>query len=126
MKPYLKTLSIVALVLAASSAYANTSEAIDYNQGYCVPYGEAIEVDNAIVVVEGQKILGSYIMLRPNHRFFDPTLKVELEAANWGGNLSLVKTGEVSGEIFNAVYENHTHYNDIPKQLVHCVAKTNI
>ena len=124
MKIYLKTLGAVALVLTATSTYAKDPRAIDYNRGYCVPYGESIEERNAIVVVEGQEIPGSYIMLRPNHRFFEPTLNVELVAANWGGNLSLVKTGEASGEVFNATYENHTHYNDVPKQLVHCVVKT--
>jgi hypothetical protein len=63
-------------------------------------------------------------MLRTNHRLIEPTLIVELVAANWGGNLSLVKPGEASGEAFNTIYENHNHYNDVPKQLAHCVVKT--
>jgi hypothetical protein len=58
-----------------------------------------------------------------NHRFFDPKSTLNLKAGNWGGNMSLEKTGDISGDIFDAVYENHTHNNDVPKQLVQCVVK---
>ncbi len=123
MKAHLSALALTFSVLASHSALAGTqTESIDYNRGYCVPSGVFPIKENAIVVIDHQKMSGVFIPMPKNHMFFAPYSAENLQTSDWGGDMHLTKTGEVDGHVITVFYENHTHYNNVEKQLVLCVA----
>lgn len=107
-------------ILAALPVMANAR--IDYAQGYCVPSGAPLDKQNAILTVH-EGIANGRAYIRPKqHMFFSPYSMESLTAVDWGGMLTLTKSGEVNGHVSIATIESTMHSISIEKQIVNCVA----
>ena len=81
----------------------------DNSTGFCVPLGEPLELEYAIIKIDGNALInGGFINEGEDHDFFEPvdghgcglSGSQQLTAADWGGDFSLTK--------FVAVENAHT------------------
>lgn len=107
-------------LLSALPVIANARVA--YDRGYCVPFEAPLIKQNAILIVDGS-IANNKAQVDPRqHMFFSPYSMESLSAVDWGGMLSIEKTGEVNRHVSLAVVESTMFSISIPKQVVKCVA----
>lgn len=81
-----------AIVVSLAILSAATANAQNSDNGYCVPLGEIVNLENAVVIVKNHKINHYPLSGQRNHNFFDfVNGSKELHFIDWGGGLSLIK-----------------------------------
>ena len=117
-----KILLIKSILLLTGLALAETTDGLNYSNGFCVSRQSELNKENAIVLVTETEINGRILFNNgPEHNFFKPESSTqELSTVDWGGALSLKKNYESNG-VIEATFESHLHGESVGPMPVKCV-----